>query len=145
MLRLTAGRKSLNDDHAAATARTRMRGGRRLAGTAGVVSFVLRFCRGEQLARSREVFRAGRLGQKPVVTNAMEALRQDVDEEAADELTCCERHNFVARLAVATTILVTEGDAGLVEGNQSAIGDGNTVGIARQIGKHRLGSAERSL
>jgi hypothetical protein len=73
----------------------------------------------------------------------MEALRQDVAEETADELTCCERHDFVARSAAI--ILVAERDAGLVERNQSAIGDGNTVGVARQIGKHRLGSAERAL
>ena len=108
---LAAGGKGLNDDHAAATARTRIRGGRRLVGSGGVVRVVLRFWQGEQLARSRKIFRTGRLGQKPVVTNAMEALRQDVGEEAADELTCCERHDFVASLAVATIILVTEGDA----------------------------------
>src|SRR6516165_10985071 len=66
-------------------------------------------------------------------------------EEAADELICCERHDFVARSAVATIILVTEGDAVLVERNQSPIGDGNTVGVARQIGKNCLGSAERAL
>jgi hypothetical protein len=84
MVRLAAGRKGLDDDHATATARTRMRGGRRLVGTAVVVREGLRFWHGEQLARSRKVFRARRLGQKSVVTNAMEALRQDVDEEAAD-------------------------------------------------------------
>src|SRR5215468_587008 len=51
----------------------------------------------------------------------MEALRQDVDEEALDKLTCGERHDFVARSAVATIILVTEGDAVLVEGR--SVGD----------------------
>jgi hypothetical protein len=54
------------------------------------------------------------LGQKSVVPNAMEALRQDVDEEAADKLACCERHDFVARSAVATIILVVERDAVLL-------------------------------
>jgi hypothetical protein len=42
VLRLAVGCKDLNDDHAAATARTRMRGGRRLGGTAVVVSQDLR-------------------------------------------------------------------------------------------------------
>src|ERR1700747_1439831 len=107
-----------------------MRDGRRLVGTAIVVRQGLRFWHGEQLARSRKLFRAGRLGQKSVVTNAMEALRQDVAEETADELTCCERHDFVARSAAI--ILVAERDAGLKR-NQSAIGDGNTVDVARQI------------
>jgi L-aminopeptidase/D-esterase-like protein len=122
-----------------------MRGGRRLGGAAVIVRQGLRFWYGEQLARSRKVFRAGRLGQKSVVTNAMEALRQDVAEEAADKLTRCERHDFLARSAARTIILVVECDAVLVERKQSAIGDGNAVGIARQIGKNRLGSAERTL
>jgi hypothetical protein len=73
--------------------------------TARIVRFGLRFWHGEQLAGSRQVFRAGRLGQKSVVTDAMEALWRNVDEEAADKLTCCERHDFVARSAVATIIL----------------------------------------
>src|ERR1700751_553147 len=145
MGRLAAGSKGADDDPATATARTRMRGGRRLVGTAVVVREGLQFWHGEQLARSRKVFRARRLGQKSVVTNAMEALRQDVDEEAADKLACCERHDFVARSSVGTIILVVERDAVLVERNQSAVGGGNTVGVARQIGKHRLGSAERAL
>ena len=55
--------------------------------------------------------RAGRLGQKSLVTNAMEALWQDVAEETADELTCCEGHDFVAGSAVGTIIFVVEGDA----------------------------------
>ena len=142
MVRLATRGKGLDDDHATAAARTRMRGGRRLVGTAVVVGQGLRFWHGEQLACSRKIFRAARLGQQSVVTNAMEAVRQDVDEEAADKLTCCERHDFAARLAVGTIILVVEGDAVVVERNQSAIGDGNTVGIARQIGEYRLGSAE---
>ena len=122
-----------------------MRGGRRLGGTAIVVRQGLRFWHGEQFARSRKIFRAGRLGQKSVVTNAMEALRQDVAEEAADKLTRCERHDFLVCSAARTIILVVERDAVLVERNQSAVGDGNTVGVARQIGKNRLGSAERAL
>jgi hypothetical protein len=52
-------------------------------------------------SQARKVFRAGRLGQKSVVTDAMEALWQDVVEESADKLTCCERHHFVARSTVA--------------------------------------------
>jgi hypothetical protein len=38
---------------------------------------------------------AGSLGEQAVVSDAVEALRQDMDEEAADELVCCERHHLV--------------------------------------------------
>src|SRR5947209_17357388 len=87
-----------------------------------------------------KVFCAGRLGQKSVVTNAMEALWQDVAEETADKFICCERHDLVARSTVGTIIFVVERDAVLVECNQSPIGDGNTVGVGRQISKDRLGA-----
>ena len=106
---------------------------------------VLRFWHGEQFARSRDVVGAGRFGEQAVVTNAMEALGQDVDEEATYELACCERHALVPHSAVGAIVFVFERDAVLVERNQSAIGDGNTVGVARQISKDRLRSAERAL
>ena len=48
----------------------------------------LGLCRrhGEQFARPRDVVGARAAGEKSVVADAVEAVRQDVDEEAADEL-----------------------------------------------------------
>ena len=55
--------------------------------------------------------------------DAVEAVRQNVDEEAADELVGGEkRHRLVAGAAVGTIILVPEGDAVLVEGDEPAVG-----------------------
>src|SRR5258705_11875007 len=68
-----------------------------------------------------------------------------MDEEAADELVRCERHPLVTSTTVGAIVFVFEGDAVAVERDQPAVGDGDTVGIAREIGKHRVGSAERSL
>ena len=42
-------------------------------------------------------------------------------------------------------VLVAEGDAGLVERNQTSVRDGDPVGIAREIGEHGLGAGERRL
>jgi hypothetical protein len=39
---------------------------------------------GKQLARSREVGGAVAFGKQPVVTDAMQALRENVDQEAPD-------------------------------------------------------------
>src|SRR3981189_2909818 len=76
---------------------------------------------------------------------AGEAVRQDVDEKAADELVRAERHDFVSRAAIGAIILVPEGDAVVVGGDKPAVGAGDAVGIAREISEHRLGSTERRL
>src|SRR5262249_31985249 len=99
----------------------------------------------EQFASTRDVVGAGGFGQQAVVADAMEALGQDVDEESADELVCGECHALVPISALDTVVLPLEGDAVLVECDQAAIGDGNAVGIAGEIGQHRLGAAERAL
>lgn len=78
------------------------------------------------------------------MTDAMQAFWQHVNEEAADELVCGKRHPLVSIAALDAIILPLEGDALLVAGDQAAVGDGNAVGVTRQIGQHRLRSTERA-
>jgi hypothetical protein len=66
------------------------------------------------------------------VADAVQALGQYVDEEAADELVYGERHALVSIAALDAVVLPLEGDALLIEGDQAAVGDGDTVGVARQ-------------
>ena len=77
-----AALEDLDDDHATAAAWAS-----RLAviddGSGGLA---FRFCNGEQLTRACDVVGAGALGEQAVVADAVEALRQDMDQEAADEL-----------------------------------------------------------
>ena len=65
-----------------------MRGGWRLAGIVGISRdiVVLRHWHGEQFAGARDVVGAGRSGEQAVVADAVETVRQDVDQEATDEL-----------------------------------------------------------
>lgn len=77
--------------------------------------------------------------------DAVKAAWQDVEQEAADELVRRERHDALPFGTVATVVLVAEGDAGLVERNQTSVRDGDPVGIAREIGEHGLGAGERRL
>ena len=131
-------REHLDDDHATTAAWTA-----RLAGIdSGLGRLALRFCSGEQLTNACDVAGAGAFGEQALVADAVQAFWQHVDEEAADELVCAERHLLVSIAAVDAIIFPLEGDAALVEGNQAAVGDGDAVGVARQIGQHRLGSAE---
>jgi hypothetical protein len=104
-----------------------------------------RLGRGEQLPGAGDVGLARGAGEEPVVTDAAEALGQDVEQEAPDELAGHEGHGAVSLLPVATVVLVSECDAVRVEGDQPAVRDGDAVGVAREIGEHRLRSGEGSL
>jgi hypothetical protein len=59
--------------------------------------------------------------------DAMEAARQDMKQETADELVGRERHDLLSVGAVAAIVLVAEGDAALVEGDQAAVRDREPV------------------
>ncbi len=75
----------------------------------------------------------------------MKPLWQGVEQEASDELAGGERHGAVPRLPVAAVILVAEGDAAFVEADQSAVRDGDAMGLAGEIGEHRLGAGKGRL
>ena len=72
--------EDLDDDHATATAWT--------SGLVGIDSgtgrLALRFCSGEQLTGTRDVVGTSTFGKQSVVTDAVQALGQHVDEEASD-------------------------------------------------------------
>src|SRR5262245_18903657 len=140
MARCRAALESFDDEHAPAAAWTS-----RLV-VIGVFGWLaVELWRGEQLAGARDVVGAGRFGEQAVVADAVEAARQDMDEKAADELGCCEGHALVSIAALDPVVLPLEGDALLIERDQAAVGDGDAMGVARQIGQHRLGAAERAL
>ena len=142
---LAAALEGLDDDHAAAAAWAWMlvHAVRRAWWAASMASIGEQRHR-EQFARVRNVFGSVAVGEQPIVADAVEALRQHVDQEAADELVGGERHRLVAARPLDPIVLVFEGDAVLVGGHQPAIGDRDAVGVARQIAQHLLGPGERS-
>ena len=83
--------------------------------------------------------------QQPVVADAVKAFRQNVEQDAPDELAGGEGHCAVPRLAVAAVILVPEGHAALVERHETAVRDGDAVGVTGEIGKHRFRPREGRL
>ena len=58
----------------------------------------------EQFPHSHQVPGARCVGEQAVVTDAVEAVRQDMDEEAADELRCRQGHDLVAGLPLSLSI-----------------------------------------
>ena len=129
----------LDDDHAPA-ARWAWRGGIDRFPRHVIVG---RRCDPEQLAGTLQVGLAGGTGEQAVMADTVEALGQDMEQEAADELVRAERHDLLPGDAFAAIVFVAEGDAGLVEADEPAVGDGHAVSVARQIGEHRLGAGER--
>ena len=111
----------------------------------GIGWLVLWLWDGEQFAGARDIGGACGFGEQAVVADAVESVRQHVDEEAADELVWCERHPLVAIATFDPVVLPFEGDAVVVGRDQSAVRDGDAVGVTRQIGEHRLGATERAL
>src|SRR5215813_12155621 len=96
--------------------------------------------RGDQIASAGELLGAGAsaIRQQAVVPDAVEALGQDVHEEAANELARLQRHGFVPVRAFEAVVLVFERDAVRVGGDQAAVGDGDAMGVAGQVGEHLL-------
>ncbi len=56
-----------------------------------------------------------------------------------------ERHEALPLRTLAAVVFVAEGDASLVVGDHGLIGDGDPVGVAREIDEYGLGAAERRL
>src|ERR1700746_2731246 len=75
----------------------------------------------------------------------MKPLREHGEQEAPDELVGAECHRAVPRLPVAAVVFVAEGHAALVERNEATVGDGDPMGVAGEIGKHRLWPGEGRL
>src|SRR5271165_2915873 len=78
---------------------------------------------------------------------AVEAARQHVEKEAADELAGRERHRLdpglARRLAAGAIVLPAEGDALVAEADQARIRDRDAMGVARQVGEDGLWPGER--
>ena len=68
------------------------------------------------------------------MANAMEAVRQGVQQKAPDELIGRKRHEF--GLAVMAIILPAEDDFGIGQADQAGVGDGDAVCVSAEIGKH---------
>ena len=63
-----------------------------VAGAVGLTTLILWRRQVEQLTRSRDVLDAPAVGERTVVADAVETLRQDVGKKAADEIVDGKRH-----------------------------------------------------
>src|ERR1700694_168865 len=82
------------------------------------------------------------VGKEAVAANTMKAIRQYVQEEAANELGDRDTHDFALVIAAFPIVFPAEGDMGLIEIEQATVGDRNAMGVAREIGQDLLGTGE---
>ena len=142
MTRIAAGLEGVDDDHTAAAMRARVRERLPWIGVARLLG--RRRSQIQELTHGLDGLGAIGAGEQAVVADAVETLGEDVAEEAADELADIERDGRVAAGSLDPIVLDLECNASLVERDQAAVRDGDTVGIARQIGEHRLGAGQRT-
>jgi len=146
----------LHDLHLAATLRTgrppfNVSGGRRGAfrlnrcriGVLGCWGDLLLRGRRQQLADPGELCCTIAVGKEAVMADALEAVGQDVEEKATDELLGLERHVLDAR--AVPIVLPGERDVVVGDLDKAMIGDGDAVRIAAQIPENLLGPGKGRL
>ena len=68
----------------------------------------------QELTGLHQLLHAVCIGHPPVMTNAMQATGQNVDEKAANELVSGQCHGILAGAALGPIVLPLEGDALLI-------------------------------
>src|SRR5271163_3088248 len=97
----------------------------------------------EQLEAERQQRGASPVGEEAEVADAHEAAWQQVEQEAAQELV--DRQRQEALLVGVGGVPPAEGDVALLEDDESAVGDGDAVGVATEIAQRVFRSAEGRL
>ncbi len=77
------------------------------------------------------------IGEESEVSNAMEAVGQGVEQEAPDELVRLQTHGLYG--TVVAIVLPGEPDMFVVAGLDAAVGDGDAMGVAAEIGENPAG------
>jgi len=132
--------KGFDDAHGCAADGTDQPVGRR--GVIGVVVGSWSGFDSEQCSGFGEVLSALAVGKEAVVPDAVKPWRQNVDEEAADELGGFEGHRLVAVLLLGPVVLPLKNDAVLIEADETRVGNRDTVGVAGEILQDGGGSCE---
>ena len=92
----------------------------------------------EELPQSLHVFDPRVVGEETVVADAVEATGQDMQEKAPDELVDGQGQGLIAITRLGTIVLPLEGDTAFIASEQSAVADGDPMGVARQVREHGL-------
>jgi hypothetical protein len=135
------GEEALDNLHGSAAKRTlpqRVNGQR---GRGGVCCWLIG--RLEQPETEWKKLRSPSVSEKSKVTDAHEAAREQVQEEAAQELIDGQSHQTL--LVAVSGVAPAKSYVVLGESNQPAVGNGNAVGVGTEIAQRVFWPAERAL
>ena len=85
----------------------------------------------EQQAATQQRYGSSAVGEETEVADADQSLGKNVDEESSQELIGRDRHDLL--LAACGVILPAERDLILLEGYETVVGDGHSMGVAGEI------------
>ena len=94
----------------------------------------------EQLAAASEGGLPSSVGEEAEVADADQSFGQNVKKKSTQELIGRNGHDLV--LAAVSIVSPAEGDAIVLEGHETMVGDGYSMGVAGQVVENVLGSAE---
>jgi len=94
-------------------------------------------------AEAGETLGPNAAGEEPVMADAGEAAREDVEEEPAKELA--PGNTDLDLLAGAFRVAGGEDNMSVVDPPDAMVGDGGAMGVAAEVGEHLFGAAEGAL
>jgi len=97
----------------------------------------------EELAAAGQLGLAAAVAEQSIVADALEAVGQDVQQKASDELVGVEGHDLAA--IVVSVVLSAKGDGAVPDLGQAGVGDGDAVGVAAEVVEHLLWPAKGRL
>jgi hypothetical protein len=100
-------------------------------------------CGAEMVATQRQRLATVPVGKESEVPNLYEPCRQHMEHEASNELRCFESHRAAA--VVVARVAPAKPHRAVFEVDESAVRDGDTVGIAGQILQHMVWTTEGRL
>ena len=137
---------SLNQDHAiGATVLAEQRRGINGDGAGGSPLWFSLFFATELGAGTGDLPGAVAICEQPIVANLDQALRQDVQTKAAEELDQSEFHFFAPAFVGIIFIAEKDSASSVIQGEQTPVADCDPVGVARKISEHRFRPSERLL
>jgi hypothetical protein len=96
----------------------------------------------EEASAETETIPSMAIGEKAEVAHAVEAVRKHMKEKASDKFVGMKTHDLLTVATIATVILPSEGNMVVIGIDDAAVGDGDTMGVAAEIGEHLVRPAE---